>query len=242
MAALPLPRYAPNGSGAGHHAASSAQPDDLECLPAVLEELYPEASEDVLACCCRQLAEFARHLYRWSGRMNLVAVGDRSALVRKHIIPSLLMRSVVVGVSHRRIVDMGSGAGLPGIPLKIVLPHADFVLVESRRRRASFLREVVRRLALKRICVKNLRLEQWKDPPTGGVDLVTARAVADPAVLLELARPILATNGHLLASLPTDKSPSDMDPPPAEVRSLGWRDVEVRLGLWKQDSGFVVRQ
>lgn len=241
MAARSLPRCE-NGSEAGYQAATADQLDDLECLPAVLEELYSEASDGARARCCRQLAEFARHLYRWSGRMNLVAAGDRPALVRKHLIPSLLMRSVVVEVPHRRIVDVGSGAGLPGIPLKIVLPDTDFVLVESRRRRASFLREVVRRLDLKRICVRNLRLEQWQDPPKGGVDLVTARAVADPAVVLDLARPILATNGHLLASLPTDKRPSDMDPPPAEVRSVGWRDVEVRLGLWRQDSGFAAKQ
>ena len=229
----PAPKATPDESALGHRAASAVKPDDCEYLSVVLEESFPEVVSRERACWSRQLAEFSGHLHRWSGRMNLVADGDRSALVTKHIIPSLLMRSALAGVSHRQVVDVGSGAGLPGIPLKIVLPHVDFVLVESRRRRASFLREVVRRLALRRISVENVRIEQWLDPPPDGVDLVTARAVADPAVLLELVRPILASQGHLLAFLPTDRSPSDMDPPPAEVRVVGWRDVEARLGLWK---------
>lgn len=241
MASRPVWCHDPGGSGADRRAASGVRPDDFECLPAVLEELCPEAGDGAIACWCRQLAEFTGHLYRWSGRMNLVAAGDRPALVRKHLIPSLLMRSVVVEGAHRRILDLGSGAGLPGIPLKIVLPDADFVLVESRRRRAGFLREVVRRLGLKRIRVENLRLEQWMDRPTDGVDIVTARAVADAAELFALVRPILAKNGRLLASLPTAKGPQDMEPPPAEVRSLGWRDVKVRIGVWEQDSGLTAK-
>ena len=237
MAPPPFQGSVPEESAAADHRAAFAVQSDLGCLPAVLGDLFPEAASGERARWCRQLAEFSRHLHRWSGRMNLVADGDRSALVNKHLIPSLLIRSALGGVPHRQIVDLGSGAGLPGIPLKIVLPNNDFVLVESRRRRASFLREVVRRLALQRIAVENLRLEQWRGSPRGGVDLVTARAVADPAVLFERVRPILAPKGHLLAFLPTDRSPSDMDPPPAEVRTVGWRDIEVRLGLWKQPSG-----
>jgi len=236
MAPPPFQGSAPEESAQAAHSAAFPATADLGRLPALLGDLFPEAASGERACWCRQLAEFSRHLYRWSGRINLVADGDRSALVNKHLVPSLLIRSALEGVPHRQIVDLGSGAGLPGIPLKIVLPNNDFVLVESRRRRASFLREVVRRLALQRIAVENLRLEQWRDPPRGGVDLVTARAVADPAALLERVRPILAPKGHLLAFLPTDRSPSDMDPPP-EVRTVGWRDIEVRLGLWKQPSG-----
>jgi len=211
--------------------------DGLECLPEVLEELFPEAESVERACWSQQLAGYSRHLHRWSGRMNLVADGDRSELVAKHIIPSLLMRSAIVAIPHRQIVDIGSGAGLPGIPLKVVLPGTDFVLVESRRRRASFLREVVRRLSLGRISVENTRIEQWRNPRCGGAEVVTARAVASPAELLRLIRPILAPCGHLLVYLPTDRSPSEMNPPPVEVCTAAWRGVEVRLGLWKQSAG-----
>ena len=107
-----------------------------------------------------RLARYADLLFRWSQRVNLISSGDRTQISAKHLLPSVALRQLILTVPHTAVWDVGSGGGLPGIPLAITLPEARFLLVESRRRRASFLREVIRRLSLKNSSVLNERLEQ----------------------------------------------------------------------------------
>jgi len=141
--------------------------------------------------------------------MSLISSGDRSILVAKHLIPCLAMVPSAVSGSHRTIVDFGSGAGLPGVPLKIMLPDSIVILVDSRRKRASFLREVIRKLELKNVEVFNGRLAEWcglnqaligSRGGTDGVDLVVARAVDDPAGVFAEVQPLMAVHGRLLMS------------------------------------------
>lgn len=171
---------------------------DLECLKERVDEknitLSPES--------WHQLNEYAELLYFWSGRMNLVSREDRGCLGTKHLLAALMMLPVISVLPVRILLDVGSGGGLPGIPLKIALPKIKIYLLESRRRRVSFLREVVRRLGLKKVEVVNCRLEEWNGP-RDSIDLITSRAVARPEKLLTMVRPFLSPHGNVLTSLST---------------------------------------
>jgi 16S rRNA (guanine527-N7)-methyltransferase len=160
-------------------------------------EGFPLAFSPVL---WSQLREYGRLLYRWSEHMNLVSPKDRERLASKHIRRALMAVPMILTVPHRTVLDIGSGAGLPAIPLKMIFPGSVFVLIESRRRRAHFLKEVVRHLELKGIEVINERIESWKD---GGkkFDLATARAVAGPEKLFSWIGERLAPHGCLMVSL-----------------------------------------
>lgn len=155
------------------------------------------------------LREYAGLLYHWSGRLSLVSRGDRDYLATRHLLPALALVPLVRDLPHQTVLDFGSGAGLPGVPLKIMLPQAAFTLVESRRRRATFLREVVRRLRLERVEVVNQRIEEM---PTRAADLVVSRAVMPPDEVMARARPHLNVGGSVLTSM----SPGATGPCPCE--------------------------
>jgi 16S rRNA (guanine527-N7)-methyltransferase len=100
--------------------------------------------------------------------------------------------------SAARVVDIGAGAGFPGLPLAIARPNAYFVLLESAARKCTFLSEVIERCGIGNVAVVHARAEEWIDG-LGGFELATARAVAAPAVLLEYAAPLLSIGGALVA-------------------------------------------
>ncbi len=182
---------------------NAASPDPGEHLPRGLEEDFSQlwrsdVGTRVGAEARDLLRSYAGLLYHWSGRLNLVSRGDRGRLATKHLLPALALVALVRELPHQEILDLGSGAGLPGIPLRIMLPGTSFILVESRRRRASFLREVIRRLELDRVEVVNLRIEQM---PPRTVDLVVSRAAMPPDEVLMRTRPHLRAGGHVLTSL-----------------------------------------
>ena len=161
-------------------------------------------------------------LSRWSRRVGLVSRRDLSVVATKHLRQALTMVPVVASLPHRLVMDLGSGAGFPAIPLKIALPNAYFMLVESRRKRAHFLKEVIRSVGLDRIEVVNERIESLSPV---GADLVTARAVASPDKLLDLVQRHLSPHGWILSTLGKDAAHSEL---------LAWRADQAgsALGLF----------
>lgn len=137
-------------------------------------------------------------LSRWSRRVNLISRRELSVVATKHLRQALIMAPVVSSIPRRLIMDLGSGAGFPAIPLKIVIPDSYFVFVEIRRKRAHFLKEVIRTVGLDSIEVINDRIENLSPM---GADLVTARAVASPEKLLELVQRHLSPHGWILSTL-----------------------------------------
>ena len=168
--------------------------EDFKCLKGDMLKTYPQ---EVI---WSQLELYTRALVRWSGRVNLVSRYDLNTIATKHLRQALLMIPIVTGLRHNVIMDLGSGAGLPAIPMKTVLSGSHFILLESRRKRANFLRYVVRTMGLDGIEVINERVENWAGWP-GGVDLVTARAVASPDKLRDLARSHLSPEGWIMSPL-----------------------------------------
>ncbi|HUF71555.1 MAG TPA: 16S rRNA (guanine(527)-N(7))-methyltransferase RsmG [Gammaproteobacteria bacterium] len=146
------------------------------------------------------LARFLDRLEHWNRVHNLTGLRDRNELIDRHLVESLALERFVAGA---RACDIGSGAGLPGIPLAVVLPDVVFTLIESRRKRASFLRHVKGALGLDNVEVVHARAETVT---TGPFDTVLARAVAPPGEILDLAEPLVAPTGRLVLLTSEDKA------------------------------------
>lgn len=139
-----------------------------------------------------QLIAYVELLARWNAAYNLTAVRDPGDMVARHLLDSL---AIVPHVSGATLADLGSGAGLPGIPLALVAPQRQVTLVDSNGKKARFLREAVRSLKLANVRVVEGRVQ---DVP-GQFDCVTARAFATLADMLGWAGGLLAEGGCWLA-------------------------------------------
>lgn len=181
----------------------------------IREDLERLKSKRILSCSVDdvwpKLEIYLYLLSRWSRRVNLVSRRELAVVATKHLRQALLMVPVVSSIPRRLIIDLGSGAGFPAIPLKIVIPDSYFVFVEIKRKRAHFLKEVVRTVGLDSIEVVNDRIENLSPMEA---DLVTARAVASPEKLLDLVQRHLAPHGWILSTLGEDAAHSGL---------LAWR-------------------
>jgi len=138
------------------------------------------------------LARYAELLERWSEKHNLVRFTSRRELVERHLLDSIEGARLLSG--RGRLLDVGSGAGLPGVPLLIVRPRWSGVLLEPRQKRWAFLKLVVRELELHAVAIDR-RYQDLEDQ--GSFDLVTTRAVGGHAAMLEWARPRLSEEGSV---------------------------------------------
>ena len=180
-----------------------------------------------------QLAAFATYIDAilfWGARSSLTGATSAAVLIDEHIVDSLAPAPLVQ--NGMRVADLGSGAGFPGIPLAIVRPQAAVFLVESRRKRASFLHEAVRRCGLANVEVIEGRAESL---PAGTVfDLVVARAVWSVSEFLSVAGPRLAAGARAVA-MKGPKGPAEITPTAqfsaAEVIPYRLRDRIERLLL-----------
>ena len=139
-----------------------------------------------------QLAAFLSLLAKWNRVYNLTGFRDARRLLDRNLVECLSLGSWLKGV---RIADVGTGAGLPGLPLAITEPGLDFTLIESRAKRVHFLRHVVGELGLANVDIAHCRAE---DLPMGpAFDTVLARAVAAPLELLTITRHLTAPGSIL---------------------------------------------
>jgi 16S rRNA (guanine527-N7)-methyltransferase len=139
-----------------------------------------------------RLLAYVELLERWNAAYNLTAVRDPAEMVTRHLLDSLAILPHVQGAT---LADLGSGAGLPGIPLAIAAPEREILLVDSNGKKARFLREAVRRLGLARVRVAESRVENVE----GSFDCITARALASLAEMLGWGGHLLAQDGIWLA-------------------------------------------
>jgi 16S rRNA (guanine527-N7)-methyltransferase len=153
-------------------------------------------------------------LAHWNRAYNLTAVRDRGEMIPRHLLDTLAVLPFVQGAS---LADIGSGAGLPGIPLAIARPGLAVTLIESNGKKARFLREAVRALPLPNVAVEQARVQD----AIGSFDTVTARAFSSLADMLAWGGHLLADEGRWLAL----KGRADQD----EIAGVpgGFRVVEV---------------
>jgi 16S rRNA (guanine527-N7)-methyltransferase len=140
---------------------------------------------------------YLQELAQWNRTYNLTAVRDPLDMVTKHLLDSL---AVLPQLNGRQVIDVGSGAGLPGIPLALADPARQFTLLDSNGKKAAFLRHAVRTLGLAHVEVVNARVEQYaRGAGQGRFDSVLSRAFASLAEMLEQAGPLCALHGKILA-------------------------------------------
>lgn len=179
---------------------------------AAMQLAPPEAAQ-------AKLLAYLDLLAKWNRTYNLTAVRDPADMVSRHLLDSLAVLPFVHG---KNLADLGSGAGLPGVPLAIARPDLAVTLVESNGKKARFLREAIRSLPLANVTVTQARVQD----AIGAFDTITARAFASLPDMLAWAGHLLAPNGRWLAL----KGHAD----PAELGAMpdGFRVVAVReLGV-----------
>ncbi len=149
-----------------------------------------------------RLGRYLSMLLEANTRFNLTAITDPKEAWPKHIFDSLTLLPLLASVEAGTVIDVGSGGGLPGIPLAITMPQVKFTLLEATRKKADFLREVTDTLDLTNVDIVNDRAEtigQDREHHREKYDVVLARAVGRMPVLLELAAPLAKIEGHILA-------------------------------------------
>ena len=137
-----------------------------------------------------KLEQYLELLDKWNHAYNLTAVRDLDSMVTKHILDSLAILPFIKGKS---LLDVGTGAGLPGIPLAIALPHLKIVLLDSNGKKIRFLQEVKRKLKLDNVEIIQSRVESYH--PTALFDTLTSRAFSAIEQMLNLSRHLIVPDG-----------------------------------------------
>ena len=148
-----------------------------------------------------QLARFSLHaeeLGRWNRTVNLTAITDPAESAEKHFLDSIVPAAFIP--PDGTLLDIGTGAGFPGVPLKVVIPSLDLTLLDSALKRVTFLLQVVRLLGLERTIVLHRRLEQMERPPVARpFDTIICRAFTALPTFVATALPLLSEKGQLIA-------------------------------------------
>lgn len=163
-------------------------------LAAKLEDGLHALAIELDAAAVDRLLEFVALLQKWNAVHNLTAVRDADRMVDQHLLDSL---TVLPHLRPGRLVDVGSGGGLPGIPLAIARPQLAVTLLDSNHKKTAFLRQAAAELGLANVAVECQRVENWQ--PGELFDSVISRAFSELAQFYALAHHLLAPGGVLLA-------------------------------------------
>lgn len=142
--------------------------------------------------------KFASLLKDTNEKFNLTAIVDDQEIAEKHFFDSLVVLQKHKFFSDAKVLDIGTGAGFPGIPLAIVCPDVDFYLLESSSKKCDFIKTVVNELKLNNVIVLNRRAEEIKSDERETFDFVITRAMSEMRMLSELCAPYLKVNGLLI--------------------------------------------
>ncbi|MEZ4501391.1 MAG: 16S rRNA (guanine(527)-N(7))-methyltransferase RsmG [Dehalococcoidia bacterium] len=215
---------------------STRDPEDGNSVPEWLAWLEAAAADLGVTLSEAQRAQFTRYLdllLEWNERAGLTTVTDPLEVARRHFAESLaygaVLRDEGLLESGASLVDLGSGAGLPGVPIAIAWPSLAVTLLESHGRRAQFLEAVIEELGLEGALVVQARAEDaGRDTALREhFDVAAARALAPLAVLVEYALPLVRSGGTL-AALKGSRAGEEIEAAAAAIEALGGELLEVR--------------
>ena len=145
-----------------------------------------------------QLKRYYELLVEWNEKMNLTGITEQEQVYLKHFYDSLTLNKIIDLNQNLSLVDIGTGAGFPGLVLKIVFPNLKITLIDSLNKRIEFLKFVINELGLKDIEAIHARCEEYGIKNREIFDIATARAVAPLNILLEYSIPMLKQNGYFI--------------------------------------------
>ena len=142
-----------------------------------------------------QIRQYVELLLRWNKSLNLSSIMDQEEIITRHFGESMFL-CTLLPVENCRLADVGSGAGFPGLAIKIIRPSARITLIESNQRKCAFLAEVVRKIGISEVEISRGRYEDLP-MPKGSKDILTARAIGGLAQLLRWAKSVVAPTGNV---------------------------------------------
>ena len=168
---------------------------NIEVFKEEVEKLGISLTDEKL----NQLALFYQLLLSWNEKMNLTRITNQEEVYLKHFYDSLTLYKEIKLETVDTLCDVGSGAGFPGIVLKIVFPNLDITLIDSLQKRVNYLNEIIKELKLSNIRAIHTRCEDYARVNREKYEVVTARAVASLSILSELCVPLVKCGGIFLA-------------------------------------------
>ena len=165
----------------------------LQTLTAGLPRLGLALDEDR----CRQLCAFGEAVVQQNKVMNLTAITEPDQVAKLHLLDSLTLLTLA-DLAGKKIIDIGCGAGFPGVPVKIACPQADVTLLDSLGKRMAWLEKILPQLGVEATCI-TARAEEAVADRREQYDIATSRAVARLNILLELTAPYVKVGGYVLA-------------------------------------------
>jgi 16S rRNA (guanine527-N7)-methyltransferase len=146
----------------------------------------------------KQLEKYYELLIEWNEKINLTGITKKEDVYLKHFYDSLTMQKIVNLYNVETLCDVGTGAGFPGLVLKIMFPNLKITLIDALNKRINFLNDVIEKLELKDIETIHSRSEDYALKNREKFDVVTARAVASLPVLMELCVPLVKEQGYFI--------------------------------------------